>query len=139
MKPLLNTLQDIILDNQETALFTGVRRHVQLGALPDKALVCIGVRRCGKSTALHQVMRRLLDGGVDPRNLLYVNFFDDRLHALNRGNIGLVEEAYFLLYPEKKRTERIYCFFDEIQVVEGWEPFVDRMRRSGKCEIYITG
>jgi uncharacterized protein len=33
----------------------------------------------------------------------------------------------------------IYCFFDEIQAVEGWEPFIDRMMRTEKCEMYLTG
>ncbi len=31
-------------------------------------------------------------------------------------------EAYYMLYPEKKQTEKVYCFFDEIQVIPGWEP-----------------
>jgi hypothetical protein len=40
---------------------------------------------------------------------------------------------------EKKGTEKIYCFFDEIQVVDGWELFVDRLMRTEKCQVYITG
>ena len=48
-------------------------------------------------------------------------------------------DAYFSLHPEKKNTETIYCFFDEIQVVAGWEPFVDRLMRTEKCAVYITG
>ena len=29
-------------------------------------------------------------------------------------------DAYFSLHPEKKNTETVYCFFDEIQAVPGW-------------------
>jgi predicted AAA+ superfamily ATPase len=68
-----------------------------------------------------------------------LNFFDDLLHGLQHERLGVILEAYFSLYPEKKNTEKIYCFFDEIQVVAGWEPFIDRLMRTEKCEVYITG
>jgi predicted AAA+ superfamily ATPase len=35
--------------------------------------------------------------------------------------------------------ERVYCFFDEIQTVQGWESFVDRILRTENCEVYLTG
>lgn len=80
-----------------------------------------------------------LDTGVPRRNILYLNFFDDRLHRLQPDNLGVILEAYFTLFPEKKNAEKIYCFFDEIQVVPGWEPFVDRLMRTESCEVYVTG
>ena len=107
--------------------------------VPGKATVCIGVRRSGKSTFLFQVIQRLLDSGVPRENLLYLNFFDDRLHALRQDRLGLITEAYYSIYPEKKNTETVYCFFDEIQAVPGWEPFIDRLMRTEKCEVYLTG
>ncbi len=51
----------------------------------------------------------------------------------------MISEAYYFLYPEKENTETVYCFFDEIQSISDWEPFIDRLLRTGKCEIYITG
>ncbi len=136
---MIETVKTVILDSQEAALPTGVPRRFQLVAVPRKAAVCIGVRRCGKSTYLHQIMQRLIDGGVSRQNILYLNFFDDRLHTLQQDNISLITEAYFSIYPEKKNTETVYCFFDEIQAVSGWEPFVDRVMRTEKCEVYLTG
>jgi predicted AAA+ superfamily ATPase len=97
------------------------------------------VRRSGKSTYLFQVIDRLLNEGVNRRNILYLNFFDDRLHNLKQEGLGLISEAYYSLFPEKKNTETVYCFFDEIQTVEGWEPFVDRIMRTEQCEVYLTG
>jgi predicted AAA+ superfamily ATPase len=44
-----------------------------------------------------------------------------------------------MIYPEKKLIDKIYCFFDEIQVVQGWESFIDRILRTENCEVYITG
>jgi len=136
---MIEALKTLILDFQELDLDTGVPRRLSVEAVPGKATVCIGVRRSGKSTYLFQVIERLLNEGVAPENILYLNFFDDRLHNLRHEGLGLIAEAYYSLYPEKKNTETVYCFFDEIQAVDGWEPFVDRMMRTEKCEVYITG
>jgi predicted AAA+ superfamily ATPase len=136
---MIETIKAILLDFQESRLSAGVPRHLRIETVSGKATVCIGVRRGGKSTFLFQVIQRLLDGGVPRENLLYLNFFDDRLHALRQDRLGLITEAYYSLYPEKKNTERVYCFFDEIQAVPGWESFIDRLMRTEKCEVYLTG
>jgi uncharacterized protein len=136
---LIDILKEIILDFQEIVLPTGVPRRVDISPVSGKTTVCIGVRRSGKSTFMFQLMQRLQDSGVSRQNILYLNFFDDRLHSLQHDSLGVILEAYFSLYPEKKNTEKVYCFFDEIQVVPGWEPFVDRLMRTEICEVYITG
>ncbi|MEA1971041.1 MAG: ATP-binding protein [Thermodesulfobacteriota bacterium] len=136
---MIETIKSIILDFQELTLETGAPRRLRIEVVPGKATVCIGVRRSGKSTYLYQVIQRLLDDGVPRENILYLNFFDDRLHNLRQEGPGLITEAYYSLYPEKKNAETVYCFFDEIQEVEGWEPFVDRLMRTEQCEVYITG
>ncbi len=136
---MIDILKEILLDLQEVEFKTGTPRRVTITPVPGKATVCIGVRRCGKSTYMFQHMRKLLDSGVPHQNVLYLNFFDDRLRALRHDNLGVILEAYFSLYPEKKNTDKIYCFFDEIQDIPGWEPFVDRVMRTENCEVYITG
>lgn len=52
---------------------------------------------------------------------------------------ALSSKLIILYIQEKKNVEKIYCFFDEIQVVPGWEPFIDRLMRTENCEVYITG
>ena len=136
---MIEAIKSILLDFQEIRLETGVPRRLRIETIHGKAAVCIGVRRSGKSTYLFQVIQRLLDNGVPRESILYLNFFDDRLHNLKRDGLGLITEAYYSLYPEKKNTETVYCFFDEIQAVPGWEPFVDRLMRTDKCEVYLTG
>ena len=137
--PSLETLRGMILDFQEASQPTGVPRRVRLETVAGKAAVCIGVRRGGKSTLLFQIMERLLADGVSRRNILYLNFFDDRLHDLRHSSLALIPEAYYSLYPEKKNAETVYCFFDEIQAAPGWEPFVDRLLRTERCQVYLTG
>jgi predicted AAA+ superfamily ATPase len=136
---MLDIIKTLLLDFLETPLETGVARQVHIEPVPGKATVCVGVRRSGKSTYMFQVIQRLLKQGVSRENILYLNFFDDRLHDLQHEGLGLILEAYYSLYPEKKNTEKVYCFFDEIQVIPGWEPFVDRLLRTENCELYITG
>ena len=84
-------------------------------------------------------MRRLEERGVPRENMLFLNFFDDRLHGLGPAELSLITEAYFTLHPEKKGSEITHFFFDEIQEVAGWEPFVDRLLRTEKCEVTLTG
>lgn len=135
----MNSLKEIIVDFQNTLFETGVSRHVNVTPIPGKATVCIGVRRSGKSTFMFQIIQKLIDAGVQRQSILYLNFFDDRLHGLQHESLNVIAEAYFSLYPEKKNTEKFYCFFDEIQAVSDWEPFVDRLMRTESCEVYITG
>ena len=136
---MLDTVKSIILDFQESPLETGVPRRLTMDTVAGKATVCIGVRRGGKSTLMFQIMERLLREGVRRENILHLNFFDDRLHNLKEHGLGLITEAYYSLYPEKKGAETVYCFFDEIQAVQSWEPFVDRLMRTEKCELFLTG
>lgn len=136
---MLETIKTIILDFLETKLEISVPRRVKIEPVPGKATVCVGVRRSGKSTYMLQIIQKLEAQGVSRENILYLNFFDDRLHDLQQTGLGIILEAYYSLYPEKKNTEKIYCFFDEIQVIPGWEPFIDRLMRTENCEIYITG
>lgn len=104
---MLDTIRTILLDFREAALETGVPRHLRIEAVPGKATVCTGVRRSGKSTDLFQIMQRLVDSGVARENILYLNFFDDRLHNLHRADLGTIMHAYYSLFPEKKSPSSI--------------------------------
>ncbi|MHB1512114.1 MAG: AAA family ATPase [Acidiferrobacter sp.] len=78
--------------------------------MPGKATVCIGVRRRGKSTFMFQLMKKLQGSGVARQNILYLNLFDARLHDLQHDNLGVILEAYFSLYPEKRTPRRFIAF-----------------------------
>ena len=135
-----DSLRDIILDFREAELPTGVPRRVDVTPVAGQGhRVRWSTPAPASRPSLFQQVRKLLDRGVPRENILYLNFFDDRLRFLQHEGLGVVADAYFSLHPEKKNTETVYCFFDEIQVVPGWEPFVDRLMRTEKCEVYITG
>jgi predicted AAA+ superfamily ATPase len=136
---VLELLKSLIVDFQDGPVCAGIARRFAMDVIPGKVSVCIGVRRSGKSTYLFQLIQRLLDEGVARENILYLNFFDDRLHSLRAENLWEIIEAYDSLFPEKKGAEKIHIFFDEVQVIQGWEPFIDRLLRTENCQIYLTG
>ena len=136
-------LTEIILDAQKAAWDVGVPRRLDVTALPGKATAIVGPRRSGKTTLLHQRMAKLVESGVVREDILYLNFFDDRLRHLWREGAGAVTDAYYALYPQKKNPQKnpgtVHFFFDEIQVAPGWEAFVDRVMRTERCSMHLSG
>ncbi|MDR1856152.1 MAG: ATP-binding protein [Desulfovibrio sp.] len=136
----INELQDLLIDMQKNNLPLGIPRQISINEAPGMATTIIGVRRCGKSTLCRQISHRLLENEVPQENIVFLDFFDDRLwELLPAGNIGLLPDAYYSLFPMKRYAECVYFFFDEIQLVQRWEPFIDRLQRTENCKIYLTG
>ena len=108
---MIQTLKEIILDSQQSLLSKSVPRHIELTFLQGKATVCIGVRRSGKSTLMTQMMQKIMKNGVSRENILHLNFFDDRLHDLKQEGPSAVLEAYYGLYPQKKKYRNSVLFF----------------------------
>lgn len=92
------------------------------------AQVVIGVRRSGKSTICHKV---LLEGGI---RYGYFNLDDDRLIRMKAEDLNTVLSCVYQLYG----IDVPCLFLDEIQNVEGWHLFVNRLLRS-KMRIFVTG
>ncbi|HRZ80143.1 MAG TPA: AAA family ATPase, partial [bacterium] len=132
-------IKQMILDFQKQNIENFIRRDFDFYRIEKKADIFIGVRRCGKSTLMTQIMSDLIKNGVKRENILFMNFFDDRIAELRKIGPAVVTDVYFSLFPEKKGVEKIYCFFDEIQETANWEMFVERILRTELCEIYITG
>jgi hypothetical protein len=87
--------------------------------------VITGIRRCGKSVMGHQALNNKLYG--------YINFDDERLIGLSAMDLNMMLQFLLEATPDAK-----ILFFDEIQNVDGWELFVNRLQRQG-YNIIITG
>jgi predicted AAA+ superfamily ATPase len=131
------TFKKIITDFQERKLPRTVSREIQIPVDSAKIVSLVGVRRCGKTSILFQLIEKIRKSN-DPTNILYINFEDDRLYPLRLSHLDAILEAYYELHPQK-REERIYLFFDEIQQVENWELFVRRLYDTLDARIFITG
>jgi predicted AAA+ superfamily ATPase len=112
-----------------------VRRRVRLPAelRPDLALVVQGVRRCGKSTLLAQLVQRY---SLDPQRCVFVNFEDPRLAAqLDHTVLQALVTAF-----EAERKGPVWYFFDEIQRVDGWQRWLrSQLDRPGDRRFIVTG
>lgn len=105
------------------------RREEQLFEFDSPlAQVVIGVRRSGKSTLCHKV---LLESGM---KYGYANFDDDRLAKLQIEDLNTVLSCIYQIYG----TDIQYLFLDEIQDVDGWHLFVNRLLRTS-LHVVVTG
>lgn len=91
------------------------------------AQVVIGVRRSGKSTLCRKVLRNAKVKAA------YINFDDERLDGLQRDDLNTLLSALYVVYGEFD-----YLLLDEIQNVEGWPLFVNRLLRQG-MHLIVTG
>ena len=113
-------------------------RSLQLPLNKQRIVTVTGVRRCGKSSLLHLTINRLLASGVDKEQILYIGFDDERLANMNVSDFDEILQAYRLMYPDRPLSS-VYMFFDEIQIVKGWELFVLRVYKSYCKNVYVTG
>ncbi|RLD60713.1 MAG: hypothetical protein DRJ05_04135 [Bacteroidetes bacterium] len=84
-----------------------------------------GVRRSGKSTLVHLSLRG--------KAYAYVNFDDERLFNLNSSDLTDVEENLYMVYGDFD-----FLFLDEIQNIDGWGLFVNRLARKN-IDLFLSG
>ena len=132
-------MQDFSLDLYEPiyprALDLGTPLLPRAGNLVS---VVVGMRRSGKTYRLFQEMRRLLDDGVPPAQMLYFNFEDDRLKPLTSAVGDAVLDTFFELHPEA-HERGAYLFLDEVQEIEDWGTWLRRIIDTKKVTVYATG
>lgn len=104
----------------------------------QKVISLIGLRRAGKTFYFYQLINNLIEDSINPSQILYINFEDDRILPLNVKELNTILEAYYELYPENT-SETLYLFFDEIQNIDNWELFIRRVHDKKNARIYITG
>jgi len=136
LHPILAEKLSAALADRPPVGFT--RRDVRLPAVPGKAHAVIGMRRAGKTTFLRQLLGERRAAGPAER-AVYLSFDDDRLAGLELDQLGFLLEEYYRRYPALRGRETVYWFFDEIQLVPGWERFVRRVLDSEKAEIAVSG
>jgi hypothetical protein len=88
-------------------------------------LAILGVRRSGKS-----IYSTLFLKG---KNYGYLNFDDERIAGIEARELNLFLQAFYELYG----TDLEYLILDEIQNVDKWELFANRLRRTKK--VILTG
>lgn len=96
--------------------------------LSDYALVISGIRRCGKSTLMGQMMN---DAEKEGLSVFYLNFDMPQAYGFMFDDFRIVDE----LLSEKQYD---ILFFDEVQVVTGWEIYIRGKLDEGR-KVVVTG
>ena len=100
----------------------------------DLIKILVGIRRCGKSVILNQIIDELKERKIDEEHIIYVNFefieFED-----------LIDYKKLNSYVKEriKDGKIYYLFFDEIQNVDNFEKVINSLRASKNVSIFITG
>lgn len=123
-------LKEVILSQRQSLdmLDLGISREKEREIKIESsfALLITGIRRCGKSTFLHQMLKKQKKG-------YYLNLEDPRLDGFELSDFNKIESLMNEIYG----PGGIY-FFDEIQNIEKWERFI-RYLVDKKEKILITG
>jgi predicted AAA+ superfamily ATPase len=101
--------------------------------------VLVGQRRAGKSYILRQIANRLIESGVNPLNILYINKEFTEFDFLTDYNDL---ETLLKHYKERLKPEgKVWLFIDEIQNISGWEHFVNSHSQDfvESYELFISG
>jgi len=129
----INAYKQVLLDQQKEKngilleSLTTRQEEVYFDLNSQLAQIVIGVRRSGKSTICHKVLKQ------NNINYAYINFDDERLYNLKTEDLNTVLEALYMIYGDFK-----YLFCDEIQNISSWFLFVNRLLRQ-KIRLIITG
>lgn len=127
------TIETVLLEQQDE--LEVLRQEKLISRVEEKkinlnsklAQVVIGVRRSGKSTLCFNALEA---AGV---KYAYVNFDDERFYSLATTDLDAVLETLYRIYGKFD-----YLFLDEIQNIDGWPLFVNRLLRQG-LHLVVTG
>lgn len=118
---------------------TMIKRELYLSKLRESydselIKVIIGVRRCGKSVLISQIIEELKEHNVDNDHIIYMNFEDYTY-------IDYTDSKKFNEYviAQIKDQQRHYLFFDEIQNVIDFERVINSLRATQNVSIFLTG
>ena len=136
-------LKSIIVSHKEKFLSKSglIKRDIiakeEKKILAREVVFLTGIRRSGKSSLLYLIYKYLsAKYQVPARNILFINFEDERLINFGVDDFDALYRAFLEIEnPAGKK----YLFFDEIQNINGWERWVNRLYEFEDAKIFITG
>ena len=100
----------------------------------DLIKILVGIRRCGKSVILEQIIQELKERNIDESHIIYVNF-----EFIEFEQLSDYKKLNQYVKDKINDDKLYYLFFDEIQNVENFEKAINSLRASKKVSIFITG
>lgn len=96
--------------------------------------VITGIRRCGKSTLMKQIIEELKVEGISDKKIIYINFEDYKYQ-----NMCNADSLYEYVEDKINEEGKYFLFFDEIQNVNKFELVINSFRSTHDASIFITG
>lgn len=100
----------------------------------DLIKVIIGIRRCGKSVLMKQIIDELKTKGIDEEHIIYINFEDYDYDIYTDSH-----KFHDFVKAKIKDNKKYYLFFDEIQNVDKWEKVINSFKATLNVSIFLTG
>ncbi|HHD15566.1 MAG TPA: ATP-binding protein, partial [Euryarchaeota archaeon] len=106
--------------------------------VPSTIVAVTGVRRSGKTYLCRQMIRRLMEKGVNRHSLIFVNMEDPALEPYLGTQLLIDIHETYIHYMKPQGS--IYFFIDEAQTIKGWERWVRSMvEKSSNVKVIVTG
>ena len=99
-------------------------RDIDIPLDVDVVVSIVGPRRSGKTFMVYSLISRL-ERFLPRGNVLYINMEHERLRHLSTEDLGDMITAYNEI-GKLDGTKPIYLFLDEVQVVDGWNRWINR-------------
>lgn len=100
----------------------------------DLVKILVGIRRCGKSVILNQIIDELKESGCDDDHIIYINF-----EYIEYEELKDYKKLNKYIKDQLLDKNKYYIFLDEIQKVENFEEVVNSLRAStNNISIFIT-
>lgn len=100
----------------------------------DQIKVLTGVRRCGKSTLLQQIIQEISEH-VDAGHIIYINIEDFSYYKYYSNP----KEFHLCIKQRMADSKKYYIFIDEIQHIDNFELVVASLQATTNCSLFITG
>ena len=96
--------------------------------------VITGIRRCGKSTLMQQIIAEIQQRNVADDHIIYINFENYKFRKISNP-----DALYEYVENKIKDNKKYYLFIDEIQNVPEFELVINSFRATHNISIFITG
>lgn len=96
--------------------------------------ILTGVRRCGKSTILKMIIKRLkTEYDIPDERILSYRFDSMEYDGVT------AKQVYNEIKTKLSESGKTYIFLDEMQEIKGWEKVVNTLASDFDVDIYVTG
>ena len=100
----------------------------------NKIKIIMGVRRCGKTTLVKQIIEELMKDGIEKEYIHYIDF--DLLHNKKLKNTSILNKYLSNIFKDRKKH---YLFMDEVQNINDWYKVIGIFNAGYDLSIFVTG